>query len=81
LKDKGASTTFFRKRDSLVTASRWWQPGDHPLVVARDDGWAIATPEGWRSVVKGDWIVTDSSGSSWPIAADLFERLYEPASR
>jgi len=76
----GYKQPFYRKRSQLVTGSRWWAPGDHPAVVARGDGWAIATPEGWRCVAKGDWIVTDSSGSSWPLEPGLFDRLYEAVS-
>ncbi|WP_244122707.1 hypothetical protein [Burkholderia metallica] len=46
---------------------------------ARDGGWAIVTPEGWRSVKPGDWILLDERGNCWPMNDGLFSSLYEPA--
>lgn len=67
----------YQKRVAMVEATQWWKLGDHPLVVEHDVGWAIATPEGWRSVSAGNWIVTESSGCSWPMSDQMFNCLYE----
>ncbi|RKF49934.1 hypothetical protein BCY88_16910 [Paraburkholderia fungorum] len=69
----------FRKRNSMLEASRWFGPGDHLRVERRGQMWAIATPEGWRKVNPGDWILTDGSGNSWPMSDREFRYCYEPA--
>lgn len=69
----------FRKRTSHVDATRWFADGDHERVERRDGKWAVATPEGWRPVQPGDWIVLDEGGNCWPMEDGLFVRCYEPA--
>ncbi|WP_254608723.1 hypothetical protein [Burkholderia contaminans] len=69
----------FRKRISYVDATRWFADGDHDRVETREGGRAIATPEGWRSVKSGDWILRDDCGNCWPMDNRLFTSLYEPA--
>ncbi|GLU31946.1 hypothetical protein WKR88_24265 [Trinickia caryophylli] len=66
------------KKSAIVEAIRYDQPGRHPLVDAFEGGWRIPTPDGWRSVDLGDWIVTDSSGVSWPMSDAMFMQMYEP---
>ncbi|VWC77507.1 MULTISPECIES: hypothetical protein [Burkholderia] len=68
----------FRKRISYVDATRWFADGDHDRVETREGGRAIATPEGWRSVKSGDWILRDDCGNCWPMDNGLFTSLYEP---
>ncbi|PNE53929.1 hypothetical protein A8H39_35875 [Paraburkholderia fungorum] len=65
-------------RGSTVEASRWFAPGDHPRVERQGQLWAVATPEGWRKVHPGDWILTDSTGNSWPMGDREFRYCYEP---
>jgi hypothetical protein len=65
------------KRSAVVDATRWFENGDHALVVEHGAGWAIATPEGWLDVASGDWIITDSTGCSWPMSNVQFEATYE----
>ena len=61
------------------------QPSIKPDLVLLDvkmprrDGWAVATPEGWREVKSGDWILTDDTGNSWPMSDAQFQSLYAPA--
>ncbi|MEM5290472.1 hypothetical protein ACFQ3P_40900 [Paraburkholderia sabiae] len=62
-----------------MDATRWLVPGDHALVERRDNRWVMATPEGWREVEPGDWIVTDVSGVAWPMKDRDFRDRYEPA--
>ncbi|CAE6700377.1 hypothetical protein R69888_00710 [Paraburkholderia haematera] len=69
----------FRKRNSIVEASQWFVPGDHPRVERQGQMWAIGTPEGWRKVNPGDWILTDGTGNSWPMGDREFRYRYEPA--
>ncbi|WP_321950456.1 hypothetical protein [Burkholderia cenocepacia] len=69
----------FRKRTSHVDATRWFADGDHERVERRDGKWAVATPEGWRPVQPGDWIVRDEGGNCRPMEDGLFVRCYEPA--
>ncbi|MCA8078840.1 hypothetical protein [Burkholderia cepacia] len=69
----------FRKRTAYVDATRWFVDGDHDRVARRHDAWAVATPEGWRPVKPGDWILLDESGNCWPMDNGLFLRFYEPA--
>ncbi|HHV7518647.1 TPA: hypothetical protein ACUNF5_000072 [Burkholderia orbicola] len=69
----------FRKRTSQVDATRWFAEGDHERVERREGKWAVATPEGWRSVKPGDWIVRDECGNCWPMEDGLFMHCYEPA--
>jgi len=69
----------FRKRTTQVDATRWFAEGDHERVERRDGKWAVATPEGWRSVKPGDWIVRDECGNCWPMEDGLFMHCYEPA--
>ena len=68
----------YRKKSAIVEAIRYDAPGCHPLVDEFEGGWRIPTPEGWRKVELGDWIVTDSSGVSWPMSDTMFIQLYEP---
>jgi hypothetical protein len=75
----GISGMRFLKRGAAVEAERWFGPGGHPRVVLRTDGWAVATPEGWREVKSGDWILTDETGNSWPMSDTQFKSLYAPA--
>ncbi|WP_161556580.1 hypothetical protein [Burkholderia pyrrocinia] len=44
----------------------------------RHGTWAVATPEGWRSVKPGDWILLDERGNCWPMDTSLFKHFYEP---
>jgi len=37
----------------------------------------IATPEGVRYAKPGDWIVKNVHGEFYPVAAEIFEQLYE----
>lgn len=67
----------YRKRHAVVDAVRWFAHGDHPLVERRGEDWVIATLEGWRRVNPGDWIVTDDSRNTWPMADEMFRLLYE----
>lgn len=64
-------------RNSTVQASRWFMPGDHPRVERQGQMWAVATPEGWRKVNPGDWILTDSTGNSWPMGDREFRYCYK----
>ncbi|MBG0874911.1 hypothetical protein H0X91_33575 [Burkholderia sp. 9777_1386] len=68
----------FRKKNSIVTAERFVYACQHPLVGQTDSGWRILTPDGWREVKVGDWIVTDSTGAAWPMPHSVFENLFEP---
>ena len=68
----------FRKRNCVVEAVQWHQPGDHPAVEWQNAGWCMATPDGWRKVLPGDWIVTGCDGSLYPMRNELFCNLYEP---
>jgi len=68
----------YQRRNGFVEAVQWWEPGDHPLVIGQSEGWAIATPEGWRRVLPGDWLVTDATGCTWPMRDELFHGIYEP---
>ncbi|NHV28875.1 hypothetical protein [Burkholderia sp. D-99] len=67
----------FRKRISYVDATRWFADGDHDRVANRQGGRAVATPEGWRPVKPGDWILIDDCGNCWPMDNGLFTSLYE----
>ncbi|WP_446902393.1 hypothetical protein [Burkholderia sp. YIM B11467] len=68
----------FRKRTSHVEATRWFVDGDHDRVERHQGMWAVATPEGWRAVMPGDWILLDESGNCWPMDHGHFEHFYEP---
>jgi hypothetical protein len=69
----------FQRRGAIVDAQRWLETAAHPRI-ERDAGrWVIATPEGWREVKDGDWILTDETGNSWPMNDQLFKTLYVPA--
>jgi hypothetical protein len=68
----------FRKRNSLVDAIQWFKPGDHPAVEMHDGQWRVSTPEGWRTVVLGDWIVTNDDEIPFPMNNHIFINLYEP---
>lgn len=49
------------------------QPGDgKPLHLA------VHTLEGVMRAEPGDWIVRGTAGEVYPVARDLFEKLYEP---
>ncbi|KAG8152461.1 hypothetical protein BFF94_017215 [Burkholderia catarinensis] len=68
----------FRKRAGYVDATRWFVEGDHDRVERRQGRWAVATPEGWRPVNPGDWILLDEGGNCWPMDNSLFMHFYEP---
>ncbi|NIE65395.1 hypothetical protein [Burkholderia sp. Ax-1719] len=69
----------FEKRGAIVDAQRWLAASAHPRVERDAERWVIATPEGWREVNDGDWIVTDETGNAWPMNDHLFRSLYVPA--
>ncbi len=75
---QGAVIMRFRKRNALVEAVQWFREGDDARVEHRNGTWAIATPEGWREVRSGDWIVVDDAGNARPMDPRLFASLYEP---
>jgi hypothetical protein len=68
----------FRKRNCIVNAIQWFKPGDHAAVETHDEQWCVSTPEGWRTVVPGDWIVTNDDENPFPMNSQLFINLYEP---
>ncbi len=68
----------YQKHNSIVEATQWLGPGDHPAVVQRGITWAIATPEGWTDVHPPDWIITPSESASFCVSNALFTNLYEP---
>ncbi|WP_233411408.1 hypothetical protein [Paraburkholderia kururiensis] len=75
---RGAGMRFRRRDGVVVEASRWFFPEKHPRVQSRGGKWMIATPDGWREVKAGDWILTDSTGNSWPMSNLSFCQVYEP---
>lgn len=68
----------FRKKNSVVDAEQVVDPCQHPHIERTDGGWRMLTPDGWRKVREGDWIVTDSTGTAWSIPNSVFINLYEP---
>ncbi|WP_175948230.1 hypothetical protein [Burkholderia pyrrocinia] len=68
----------YQKRNFLVDAIQWFAAGDHPAVEYGETGQGIMTPDGWRSVSTGDWILTDAEGISYPMSNLVFVNLYEP---
>jgi hypothetical protein len=72
----GISGMRFLKKGVAVEAERWFGPGGHPRVEQRAGAWAVATPEGWREVKSGDWILTDDTGNAWPMCDAQFRSLY-----
>lgn len=68
----------YKGRSPFVNATRWLKPADHPAVEEHGESWGVLTPEGWREVRPGDWIVTDVSGFAIPMSHELFVALYEP---
>ncbi|MFL9876171.1 hypothetical protein [Paraburkholderia megapolitana] len=68
----------FAKRNCIVEATRWFSPGDHPAVEQHDGVWSIATPEGWRDVKPGDWVITPPGDAVYCMQDSLFTSLYEP---
>lgn len=69
------------RKPIAVEAVQWFQPGDHPAVLAsaNDAIGYIDTPEGRLRVNPGDWIITGSAGENYPCKPDIFEQLYTPA--
>ncbi|MEC5408220.1 hypothetical protein VOM14_21955 [Paraburkholderia sp. MPAMCS5] len=68
----------FQKRRSVIEATQWFAPGDHPAVEERNGAWSVATPEGWHTVQVGDWIITSSEGEVFCMSDALFVDRYEP---
>ncbi|MFM0735545.1 hypothetical protein PQQ52_34220 [Paraburkholderia sediminicola] len=68
----------FQRRNCVVDAVQWFKPGDHPAVEIQSGHSSIATEEGWRKVVPGDWIVTNGDGGPFPMSDHLFFSIYEP---
>ncbi|WP_321904930.1 hypothetical protein [Paraburkholderia tropica] len=69
----------FLRKGLTVDAERWFGPGGHTRVEAREDGWAIATPDGWWPVEPGDWILTDETGNARALSDSQFTALYAAA--
>ncbi|MFM0730966.1 hypothetical protein PQQ52_10800 [Paraburkholderia sediminicola] len=69
----------FRKRNCTVDAIQWFKPGDHAAVEMHEGLWRVLTPEGWRAVAPGNWIVTDDGKNAFPMKNQLFINIYEPA--
>lgn len=67
----------FRRRNCSINAVQWFKAGDHAAVEIQDGKWCVATPEGWRTVVPGDWIVTGDDRNPFPMSNHLFLTLYE----
>lgn len=72
------------RKAATITATQWWQNGDHSAVVPYHDegnptslGW-VNTLEGGHIVTPGDWIATGVKGEHWPIKPDVFAATYAP---
>jgi DNA-binding SARP family transcriptional activator len=77
--DQHSEAGRFLRKSLVISAARWFKPGDHPAVVMGPSGEAEAyvdTPEGRLRVDPGDWIITGISGENYPCKPDRFERLY-----
>ncbi|KUY98151.1 hypothetical protein WS50_11860 [Burkholderia territorii] len=68
--------TFIRK-NAVVKARRCVDFSREPYIQCVEGQWRLLTPEGWRTVQEGDWIVMDETGAMWPMADDVFMLLYE----
>ena len=67
----------YQKKSLVVDAVQWFEPGDHPAVVADGSGANhIETPEGRLRVEPGDWIITGVAGENYPCKPDVFQKLY-----
>ncbi len=68
-------------RDVLVNRELWphWLSQASALIRQHDQEWKVATPEGWRVLRPGDWVVRDERGALFPLDAALFSSRYEVA--
>lgn len=74
-------TQYVQKRVA-VRAFRWWPPEDSRHVVfegieLHGENFRIGTPNGWRTVSPGDYIVVDASDHAYPCKPEVFESAYE----
>lgn len=61
----------------MVRARQCVELAREPYVQCIEGQWRLLTPEGWRTVHEGDWIVMDETGAVWPMADEVFTLLYE----
>jgi hypothetical protein len=77
----------YNRRDELVDAVQWFNPGDHDAVILRrplGDLASHAAPVPWlehpdgggQLVFAGDWIVTDQFGHRYAVANPVFRTLF-----
>ena len=74
-----------RYMQKLVTvrAIEWWPPEDSrhkpfPGIELYGDAYRIWTPNGWRTIHPGDYVVVDSNGHTYPCKPEVFHAAYEP---
>lgn len=66
---------------SIVDATQWFQPGDHPAVFPSRFGGGVMvmiTPTGQVAVAPGDWVVSGLSGNFLPVKNEEFQQKYKP---
>lgn len=64
-----------------VEAEQWFPTKPVSGVMIPRDGQTppcLLTPQGWRTVRPGSWIVTDNTGKQYVFEPDIFEATYEP---
>jgi hypothetical protein len=68
-------------QDVLSNRELWphWLGQASALILQHDHEWKVATPEGWRALRLGDWLVRDEGGTMFPLDAALFNARYETA--
>lgn len=68
-------------RDVLSNRELWphWLNQASALILQDHKEWKVATPEGWRALRPGDWLVRDEGGTMFPLDAALFNARYETA--
>lgn len=73
----------YRKKPVVVEAYQWFGGAEDPHVEWLSGGPEnqqpfLRTANGYVSLQRGVWIVTDpSSGDRWPVAPDIFAATYE----
>ena len=81
----------YRQKPMLVTAEQWFPKGEWPGSGKTDalgvvwnfdaDGnpvsGSVETPDGWRRVARGDWIITEASGARRKCSTEDFHERYE----
>lgn len=70
----------FISKPTVIDATQWNAPGDHPAVLKTLSGFLVRGKQGLACVKEGDWIIQepDPADGFYPCHPEVFALKYQP---